>query len=85
MPGEYSSETIQDWSVAAYEKDQAGGGGACLYSAGGSATPTGSFMLGLTAIDGATAHGTLAVLAYVLVFPGASCGTGDNESIAVTF
>jgi hypothetical protein len=85
IPGDYSSETINDWTVAAYEKDQAGGGGACQYSAGGSATPTGSFTLELTAIDGTTAHGILTVIAYVLVFPGTSCGTDNNETVTVTF
>nr|HEX4318417.1 hypothetical protein [Kofleriaceae bacterium] len=86
-PGDYSSETIHDWSVSSYQRDTAGGGGACLYSAGGSATPSGNFELALTAVDGAggSAHGSLAITAWVLVFPGTSCGTDDTETIQLAF
>ena len=85
--GLYSSETVQDWSVDSYERDTAGGGGACLYSAGGSATPPGSFTMTLTAVDAAAgvAHGSLSIAAWVLVFPGTHCGTDDMESIELTF
>ncbi len=59
----------------------------CQYSAGGSATPMGSFTMTLTAVDAAaaTVHGTLDIIAWVLVFPGTSCGTDDNETIALAF
>jgi hypothetical protein len=83
--GDYSSETVQAWSVYSYEQDTNGGGGTCLYSAGGSATPTGSFTMTLTSVDTATVHGTLSIIAWVLVFPGTSCGTVDNETIALDF
>ncbi|HEY3807061.1 MAG TPA: hypothetical protein VGL61_30875 [Kofleriaceae bacterium] len=83
--GDYSSETVPDWSVYSYELDMNGGGGTCLYSAGGSATPTGSFTMTLTAADATAVHGTLSIIAWVLVFPGTSCGTVDNETIALSF
>lgn len=82
--GVYSSDTVQTWSAMAF---QSIGNGGCEYSAGSSATPTGSFTLALDAIDAAagTAHGTLDLVQYVLTFPGTNCGSASTESLAVTF
>ena len=77
-PGTYTSATVEDWSATATHRI---GDGACEYSAGGSAVPTGSFALTLDAGP----HGTLMVTQYVLTVPGTDCGDPDTERITVTF
>ncbi len=82
--GEYSSETVATWSARAVERV---GDGPCLYNAGNTAVPHGSFDLELDALDVAsnTSHGMLALTVYVLAFPSIACGTGDTEMLALRF
>jgi hypothetical protein len=77
-PGEYSSDSVANWSATATERV---GDGACELSAGSQLTPMGSFALTLTS----GLHGTLAVTQYVLTVPGTNCGFPDTESITVAF
>jgi hypothetical protein len=80
--GPYTSETLGTWH--AVEADSRADGG-CVYSAGSEVVPNGNFALTLTALDTATAHGTLDVLQYVHALEGTDCGANDNESIHVAF
>jgi hypothetical protein len=82
--GTYAPETIAAWAARA---DQRIGNGICVYSAGSAVVPHGSFELQLDAIDAAagTAHGTLALVQYVLVFPSTECGQADTEHVDVRF
>ena len=63
------------------------GDSGCIYSAGASAIPTGSFTLALDSIDLVTrrAHGTLALTLYVLTEPGVDCGDPDTETLELAF
>jgi hypothetical protein len=77
-PGEYTSDSVANWSATATERI---GDGACELSAGSELTPMGSFALTLTT----GLHGTLTVTQYVLTVPGTNCGFPDTESITVVF
>ena len=63
------------------------GDSACIYNAGASAIPSGSFTLALDSIDlGARrVHGTLALTLYVLTEPGVACGDPDTETLELAF
>ncbi|HTR52329.1 MAG TPA: hypothetical protein VMJ10_16565 [Kofleriaceae bacterium] len=80
--GELTSELVTMWSARALARV---GNGACEYSAGATAVPTGNFTLALTAIDTSGAHGLLGLEQYVLTFPGSACGTGNTEQVGLTF
>ena len=80
MPGSYSSETIASWSASAVEHQTDGG---CVFRAGNSATPEGSFTLQLDGV--APLHGSLALSLAVLTEVGSSCGSDDVESITLAF
>jgi hypothetical protein len=86
--GTYNSGTTDLWSAAGTKR--VAPGGACVFLAGNNTTPTGDFMLELSAIDRTTLHGTLAVRMFVL--PRASddgkqtdCGPGTTEQLQVRF
>jgi hypothetical protein len=88
--GEYSSETTPIWSALAIETAPVNG--ACIFTAGASSVPAGSFELHLDALDLAagSAHGQLALLMFVLPRTTeqgmqTDCGAGTTESVAITF
>lgn len=78
--GRYSSQTLATWHAV---EARSLGGGACVYSAGDSVTPHGSFTLELTAIGDGTAHGVLDVVQYVHAVDGTDCGPADLEMLHV--
>lgn len=87
-PGAYSSRTTSLWNATGVKTVPPGG--ACLFLAGNTATPTGYFTLELAAIDDATAHGELALTLFVL--PRAEddgaqtdCGPGTTEDLQLRF
>jgi hypothetical protein len=82
-PGKYSHLTVASWSANALQRI---GSGACAYSAGSAAVPSGSFELALAAIEPpATPHGTLALTLAVLTTPGTDCGDADTELVVLRF
>jgi hypothetical protein len=88
--GVYSSETTAVWSALAIETAPVNG--ACVFTAGSSSVPAGSFELGLAAIDlgASTAHGQLSLLMFVLPRTTeqgvqTDCGAGTTESVTITF
>ncbi len=85
--GAYNSGTTDFWSASGIQPIRSG---ACLYQAGNNVTPTGDFVLDLTAIDHTTAHGTLSLRMFVL--PRAAddgrqtdCGPGTTEQLQLRF
>lgn len=87
-PGAYNSATTDLWSVAGTKL--VAPGGACVVQASNNSTPTGDFVLELSAIDRTTAHGSLAVRMFVL--PRTSddgtqtdCGAGTTEQLYLRF
>lgn len=88
--GGYSSETTAIWSALAIETAPVNG--ACIFTAGASSVPAGSFELRLDALDLAagTAHGQLSLLMFVLPRTTeqgmqTDCGAGTTESVVITF
>lgn len=96
----YTSETVTSWyalgarTVYGTGSDNIGSDagsadvpGMCTYSAGGQAVPTGSFTLDLSAVGGGSAgvHGTFSVMQYVQAEPTFDCGSGDDETVDITF
>ena len=83
-PGAYTPESVPSWSARASANV---GMGACVYLAGNTAIPQGSFALSLAEVDAkaGTAHGTLALDQSVLAFPGTDCGAVDTERTDLTF
>ena len=86
-PGAYSSRSVLSWSARAVQHV---GDGVCLYGAGTSAVPAGSFELTLDTIapiDATTSavHGALELVQYVLAFPSTDCGDGDTELVEIDF
>jgi hypothetical protein len=77
--GLYSSETVATWNALAIQEL---GQGECIFQAGATAVPTGSFTLTL---DATAPHGTLHIVNYVLALLGTNCGPGDTETLAVEF
>jgi hypothetical protein len=77
--GLYSSETVATWNALAIQER---GQGECIFQAGATAVPTGSFTLTL---DDAAPHGTLRILNYVLALLGTNCGAGDIETLELRF
>jgi hypothetical protein len=73
-PGRYTSTNAGPWSALGL------GSTGCVYSAGDTAIPPGSYVLDF---DGA--HGTLAITEHVLAIQGADCGPGDIESITIDY
>lgn len=88
--GAYSSETTQIWSALAIETAPVNG--ACIFTAGASSVPAGSFELRLDSLDlgAGTAHGQLALLMFVLPRTTeqgmqTDCGAGTTELVVITF
>jgi len=77
--GLYSSETVAAWNALAIQEH---GQGECIFQAGATAVPTGSFTLTL---DDTAPHGTLRILHYVLALLGTNCGPGDIETLELRF
>jgi hypothetical protein len=74
--GKLSSETVSTWSATIDSR--------CVYAAGASSVPMGSFELTLDSVD--PIHGTLAITQYLQMFPGTPyCGPDDNELVTLTF
>ncbi len=82
--GTYSPETVASWVARGVQHV---GNGVCVYNAGSSAVPTGSFELRLDALDAASgsAHGELALVLTVLGYPETDCGEVDTEQIDLRF
>jgi len=82
--GNYSSETVRTWSAQATLRH---GSDVCIYLAGSSAVPPGSFTMAISEVDDArhTAHGTLVVQQNVLAGAETSCGAGTTEQVTVEF
>lgn len=72
--GRYTSTGAGPWNALGLRAN------GCVYSAGDTAVPPGSYVLDF---DGA--HGTLAIQQHVLAIQDGDCGAGDNESIAIDF
>lgn len=81
-PGTYSSENLFAWSAMAV---QLLGFTECVFDAGATAVPAGSFMLTLTAAGGATAHGHLALELAVLSGAEVDCGPTNTELLDLVF
>ena len=83
-PGDYAPESVPSWSARAFVNV---GMGACVYLAGNTAIPQGSFALSLAEVDAkaGTAHGSLVLDQSVLAFPGTDCGAVDTERTDLTF
>ncbi|MEO6777239.1 MAG: hypothetical protein ABI467_30200 [Kofleriaceae bacterium] len=86
----YSAENTPIWTALAIETAPVDG--ACVFTAGASSVPAGSFALQLDAIDAATgtSHGRLALLMFVLPRTTeqgmqTDCGAGTTESVAIRF
>jgi hypothetical protein len=79
-PGEYAPELTPAWSALVTSSVNSG----CIYSAGSTAVPTGSFVLSLDAVAPAV-HGTLALDAYVHALVLTTCGAQPTEHLAVVF
>ncbi len=87
-PGAYTSRTTSLWNATGVKEVPPGG--ACLFLAGNTATPTGYFTLELAAIDDTTAHGELSLTLFVLPRTeddGAQtdCGPGTTEELRIQF
>lgn len=80
--GEVSSETTTSWSALGLREV---GSGACVFSAGASGVPTGSFTMTLTSIDATSAHGELVIEQFLQAQPGVDCGAGDTETVDARF
>ncbi len=82
--GNYSSATVHAWSARATVQH---GSDVCIYLAGSSAVPAGSFMMAISAVDPArhTVHGTLAVEQNVLAGAETNCGADSVEQVTVEF
>ena len=83
-PGMSSSESVASWSAMA---TQMIGNAKCIYIAGATAVPTGSFTITLDVLDvpAGTAHGDLAL--ELAVLPGAetNCGPSNMETLDLAF
>lgn len=87
-----TSETTHPWSALAIRSVTVPMPGACVFTAGSSSTPAGSFVLHLEAIDvsAATAHGSLALILFVLPRTTeqgmqSDCGPGTTEHVDLRF
>ncbi len=80
VTGELTSETVEDWSAVALQRI---GDGGCVYRAGATAVPEGSFTLRIDMAQ--PLHGSLAITASVLTFPNTECGGDDVENIDLKF
>lgn len=85
--GPYSSRTVATWNARGV---QTVGNGVCLYSAGATAVPPGTFELALDAIEPIdattrTVHGSFKITMFVLAFPSTECGERDTEMVEVGF
>ena len=80
--GEFSSESILQWSAMATQHI---GNSVCSYVAGSTSVPPGDFTLTLASIDSTIAHGSL--MLDLAVLPGAEtdCGTQNYESLMLSF
>lgn len=80
VTGELTSETVENWSALALQRI---GDGGCVYRAGATAIPEGSFTLRLDMAQ--PLHGSLAIAASVLTLPNSECGGDDVENIGLKF
>jgi hypothetical protein len=84
-PGRYSSITASTralpWSAFAIRPV---GDGGCVYSAGDTAVPPGSYTLALDQLD-TIAHGTLEIVQHVLAIQDTDCGDASTETITIEF
>jgi len=80
VTGTYASATTTSWSVLGNRTTD--DGGLCVYAAGSTAVPTGSFTLDLTSL---APHGSVQLVTFVQAQPMTDCGAGDNEMIGVAF
>jgi hypothetical protein len=86
IAGVYSSETVATWSAVGLRAVAPAGG--CVYLAGATAVPSGSFTLTLDAID--PPAGSLAMTMFVLARTTdqgvqTDCGAGSTEDLRVMF
>ena len=81
--GAYSPAIVQMWSAVATSSVNS----ACVYSAGTSAVPSGTFTLMLDAIDieARIAHGVLTLNSYVHAFVMTDCGPSPTEAVTIRF
>lgn len=81
VPGTYTTQTVAGWASLATEEVSLTG--ECLFSAGNTAVPNGSFTL---ALDGVSPpSGQLTIVHYVLALPMTTCGAGDTETVDIHF
>ncbi len=80
VTGELTSETVENWSALALQRI---GDGGCVYRAGTTAIPEGSFTLRIDTAQ--PLHGSLAITASVLTLPSTECGGDDIENITLKF
>jgi hypothetical protein len=97
--GDYSSETLVNWyasvdnrldsGMEAVEAAAFGGWSAqCVYIAGTSWVPSGSFVLHLDSVTTTgtpSAHGTLSLVTYAHAPAEGNCGSNETENVAVDF
>jgi hypothetical protein len=79
--GRYSEQTVFSWHAV---EAKSLGDGACIFSAGDSVTPHGSFTLQVDATE-PDPHGVLDVVQYVHAVDGTDCGPADVENVHVDF
>jgi hypothetical protein len=87
-PGAYNAGTTPLWTAKGLRT--VAPAGACIVLAGNNASPTGTFVLAITAMDHATAHGTLDLQMAVLPRVGETgaqtdCGPGTTEHLHLRF
>jgi hypothetical protein len=86
--GSYSSETTAIWSAIAIRSVPVHG--ACVYTAGSTSIPNGSFTLDVHAFETLTAHGALVLTMFVLPRTTeqgvqTDCGPGTTENLDLHF
>jgi hypothetical protein len=80
VSGMVTSETSPAWTATASELV---GDGGCVFRGGNAVTPSGDFVLELTAL--APLAGSLSLDLAVLSLPSTDCGLVDTEHVVVTF
>jgi hypothetical protein len=80
--GLYTSRTIESWRVRAAQRI---GEGTCLYAAGSTEVPQGTFELTVTDLADPDIHGTLDLTQFILGFPSTDCGDSDTEMVSIAF
>jgi len=78
----FTSGSVTNWTAIDLGYD----GANCVFSAGGSSVPAGSFTLTLDSVpDAGPPHGELTLVMYVQAPPGVDCGPHDVENVHVEF